>query len=64
MNYTTVGLTEVKVSPLCFGTMSFGSEADESTSAAMFARVREKASTSSTAPTSTVAKHRRRSWAG
>ena len=42
MNYTTVGLTEVKVSPLCFGTRSFGSEADESTSAAMFARVREK----------------------
>ena len=42
MNYTTVGSTGIKVSPLCFGTMSFGSEADESTSAAMFARVRER----------------------
>jgi aryl-alcohol dehydrogenase-like predicted oxidoreductase len=42
MNYTTVGSTGVKVSPLCFGAMSFGSDADESTSTAMFERVREK----------------------
>ena len=42
MRYVTVGSTGVQVSPLCFGTMSFGSEADETTSAAMFHRVREK----------------------
>ena len=42
MHYVTVGSTGVQVSPLCFGTMSFGDEADETTSAAMFKRVREK----------------------
>jgi aryl-alcohol dehydrogenase-like predicted oxidoreductase len=42
MRYVTVGSTGLQVSPLCFGTMSFGSEADETTSAAMFHRVREK----------------------
>jgi aryl-alcohol dehydrogenase-like predicted oxidoreductase len=41
MDYVTVGRTGVRVSPLCFGTMSFGSEADESASAAMFARCRD-----------------------
>jgi aryl-alcohol dehydrogenase-like predicted oxidoreductase len=41
MDYVTVGSTGVQVSPLCFGTMSFGSEADEQTSAEMFHRVRE-----------------------
>ncbi|MCL1799985.1 MAG: aldo/keto reductase, partial [Promicromonosporaceae bacterium] len=41
MEYTTLGSTGVKVSRLCFGTMSFGSEADEATSAAMYRRVRD-----------------------
>lgn len=41
MDYRTVGATGVQVSPLCFGTMSFGSEADEETSAAMYRRVRD-----------------------
>ena len=41
MDYVTVGSTGVQVSPLCFGTMSFGSEADEQTSTEMFHRVRE-----------------------
>lgn len=41
MNYRFLGQTGVKVSALCFGTMSFGGDADEKTSAAMFARCRE-----------------------
>jgi aryl-alcohol dehydrogenase-like predicted oxidoreductase len=41
MNYRSLGKTGVKVSSLCFGTMSFGKEADEQTSAAMFQRCRE-----------------------
>lgn len=41
MEYRTLGKTGVKVSPLCFGTMSFGGVADEKTSAAMFRRCRE-----------------------
>lgn len=41
MEYVTVGSTGVQVSPLCFGTMSFGTEADERVSAQMFHRVRE-----------------------
>jgi aryl-alcohol dehydrogenase-like predicted oxidoreductase len=41
MQHRTVGSTGVQVSPLCFGTMSFGSEADEQTSADMFHRVRD-----------------------
>jgi aryl-alcohol dehydrogenase-like predicted oxidoreductase len=36
-----LGRTGVKVSRLCFGTMSFGGDADEATSAALFARCRE-----------------------
>lgn len=42
MNYKTVGKTGIKVSELCFGTMSFGSEADEQTSMEMFRECREK----------------------
>ena len=38
MNYRTVGRTGVKVSPLCFGTMSFGDSADAAESARMFGR--------------------------
>jgi aryl-alcohol dehydrogenase-like predicted oxidoreductase len=41
MQYTTLGKTGVQVSRLCFGTMSFGGDADESTSAHMFHRCRE-----------------------
>lgn len=41
MEYRTVGKTGVKVSSLCFGTMSFGSTADEETSKAMYNRCRE-----------------------
>ncbi len=41
MEYRILGGTGVKVSRLCFGTMSFGAEADESTAAAMFKRCRE-----------------------
>ncbi len=41
MEYRTLGRTGVQVSRLCFGTMSFGDDADEKTSAAMFRRCRE-----------------------
>jgi aryl-alcohol dehydrogenase-like predicted oxidoreductase len=41
MKYVTVGATGVQVSPLCFGAMSFGSEADEATSAEMFGAARD-----------------------
>jgi len=41
MEYRVLGRTGVKVSRLCFGTMSFGDTADEATSAAMFHRCRE-----------------------
>jgi aryl-alcohol dehydrogenase-like predicted oxidoreductase len=41
MDFVTAGSTGVQVSPLCFGTMSFGSEADEQTSTEMFHRVRD-----------------------
>jgi aryl-alcohol dehydrogenase-like predicted oxidoreductase len=41
MEYKLLGSTGVKVSPLCFGVMSFGGDADEPTSAAMFNRCRE-----------------------
>jgi aryl-alcohol dehydrogenase-like predicted oxidoreductase len=41
MEYKFLGKTGVKVSSLCFGTMSFGGDADEETSAAMFNRCRE-----------------------
>jgi aryl-alcohol dehydrogenase-like predicted oxidoreductase len=38
MQYRLLGKTGVKVSQLCFGTMSFGGDADEDTSRAMFNR--------------------------
>lgn len=41
MKYRILGRTGVKVSQLCFGTMSFGGDADESTSAAMYKRCRD-----------------------
>lgn len=41
MQYRTLGRTGVKVSQLCFGTMSFGGDADEATSAQMFNRTRD-----------------------
>jgi aryl-alcohol dehydrogenase-like predicted oxidoreductase len=41
MEYRLLGRTGVQVSSLCFGTMSFGGDADEETSAAMFQRCRE-----------------------
>ena len=41
MHYKLLGTTGVKVSTLCFGTMSFGGDADEATAAAMFHRCRE-----------------------
>jgi aryl-alcohol dehydrogenase-like predicted oxidoreductase len=41
MEYRVLGKTGVQVSRLCFGTMSFGGDADEETSAAMFHRCRE-----------------------
>lgn len=41
MDYRTVGRTGVKVSKLCFGTMSFGDTADEPESARLYAAARE-----------------------
>ena len=41
MKYKPLGRTGVQVSQLCFGTMSFGGDADESTSAAMYNAVRD-----------------------
>lgn len=41
MDYVTAGSTGVRVSPLCFGTMSFGGDADEDMSDQMFRRVRD-----------------------
>ncbi len=41
MDYVTLGNTGIRVSRLCMGTMTFGREADEQTSAAMFHRCRE-----------------------
>ncbi len=41
MEYRWLGSTGVKVSSLCFGTMSFGGDADETTSAALFRRCRD-----------------------
>ena len=39
--YRTVGKTGIQVSNLCFGAMSFGGDADEETSKAMYQRCRE-----------------------
>ena len=41
MEYRILGRTGVKVSSLCFGTMSFGDIADEAESARMFKRCRD-----------------------
>lgn len=41
MEYKYLGKTGVKVSELCYGTMSFGGDADEEASAAMFRHCRE-----------------------
>ena len=41
MKYKLLGQTGVEVSQLCFGTMSFGGDADESESARMFNRCRD-----------------------
>lgn len=41
MNYRGLGRTGVKVSELCFGTMSFGGDADEDESARMFKACRD-----------------------
>ncbi|VBB04900.1 Hypothetical protein LUCI_0106 [Lucifera butyrica] len=41
MKYRAIGKTGVQVSSLCFGTMSFGGNADEEASKAMFKRCRE-----------------------
>ncbi|HYL87568.1 MAG TPA: aldo/keto reductase [Burkholderiales bacterium] len=41
MNHRPLGRTGVQVSQLCFGTMSFGGDADEAASAEMFKAVRD-----------------------
>jgi aryl-alcohol dehydrogenase-like predicted oxidoreductase len=41
MHYRLLGQTGVTVSSLCFGTMSFGGDADEATSVALYARCRD-----------------------
>ncbi|MEK7474667.1 MAG: aldo/keto reductase [Candidatus Coatesbacteria bacterium] len=41
MQYTEVGRTGIRVSRLCFGTMSFGGDADEAMSAKLFKRCRD-----------------------
>ena len=41
MKTVYLGNTGIRVSPLCFGTMSFGGDADAETSAAMYHRCRE-----------------------
>jgi aryl-alcohol dehydrogenase-like predicted oxidoreductase len=41
MEYKPIGRTGVKVSALCFGTMSFGGDADKAASQALFRRCRE-----------------------
>ena len=41
MDYRLLGGTRVRVSALCFGTMTFGGDSDEAASAALFARCRD-----------------------
>ena len=41
MKTKPLGRTGISVSQLCFGTMSFGGDADETTSAAMYKAVRD-----------------------
>ena len=42
MNFKELGRTGVKVSELCFGTMSFGGDANEAESARMFNACRDR----------------------
>ena len=42
MEYRVLGRTGVQVSRLCFGTMSFGGDADETASAAMYRACRHR----------------------
>ncbi|MEQ8322937.1 MAG: aldo/keto reductase [Rhodospirillales bacterium] len=42
MEYKRLGRTGIKVSELCFGTMSFGGDADEKESAKMYAATRDR----------------------
>jgi len=42
MNYRLLGGTGVSVSPLCYGTMSFGGDADEKTSLEMYGLCRDR----------------------
>lgn len=42
MEYRLLGRTGLRVSPLCFGTMSFGGDADEETSGALYRAARER----------------------
>jgi aryl-alcohol dehydrogenase-like predicted oxidoreductase len=41
MDYRLLGRTGATVSRLCFGTMSFGGDADEATAGAMYRRCRD-----------------------
>ena len=41
MEYKYLGKTGIKVSELCFGTMSFGANADKDNSNAMYKQVRD-----------------------
>ena len=41
MDYKWLGSTGVKVSQLCYGTMSFGGDADEAESGRMYAACRD-----------------------
>src|SRR4051812_50172301 len=42
MDYRTLGVSGLKVSPLCLGTMMFGGATDEATSARIVARARDQ----------------------
>lgn len=42
MDFRFLGRTGLRVSPLCFGTMSFGGDADEETSAALYRAARDR----------------------
>ncbi|HEX9523043.1 MAG TPA: aldo/keto reductase, partial [Reyranella sp.] len=41
MKHKHLGRTGISVSELCFGTMSFGGDADEATAAALYKEVRD-----------------------
>jgi aryl-alcohol dehydrogenase-like predicted oxidoreductase len=42
MEYRRLGISGLKVSPLCLGTMMFGSATDEATASRIVARAREQ----------------------